>query len=77
MVENEKTTLELIHDAAKAEFMEKGFREASLRNIAKSAGVTTGALYGYYGSKEELFKSHILQLFTNSKACLWKNSPTT
>ena len=54
--ENEKTTLELIHNAAKAEFMEKGFREASLRNIAKSAGVTTGALYGYYGSKEELFK---------------------
>lgn len=49
--ENEKTTLELIHNAAKAEFMEKGFREASLRNIAKSAGVTTGALYGYYGSK--------------------------
>ena len=35
--ENEKTTLELIHNAAKAEFMEKGFREASLRNIAKSA----------------------------------------
>lgn len=47
MGENEKTTLELIHNAAKAEFMEKGFREASLRNIAKSAGVTTGALYGY------------------------------
>ena len=57
MGENEKTTLELIHNAAKAEFMEKGFREASLRNIAKSAGVTTGALYGYYRSKEELFKS--------------------
>lgn len=63
MVENEKTTLELIHDAAKAEFMEKGFREASLRNIAKSAGVTTGALYGYYGSKEELFKSLVSEVY--------------
>lgn len=26
-----------------------------LRNIVKTAGVTTGAFYGYYKSKEELF----------------------
>ena len=55
MSEPEKSTLELIHAAAKAEFMEKGFRAASLRNIVKTAGVTTGAFYGYYDSKEELF----------------------
>lgn len=55
MSEQEKSTLELIHTAAKAEFMEKGFQAASLRNIVKTAGVTTGAFYGYYDSKEELF----------------------
>ncbi len=55
MSEVEKSTLELIHAAAKAEFMEKGFQTASLRNIVKTAGVTTGAFYGYYDSKEELF----------------------
>ena len=55
MSEPERNTLELIHTAAKAEFMEKGFRAASLRNIVKTAGVTTGAFYGYYDSKEELF----------------------
>ncbi len=55
MSEAEKSTLELIHTAAKAEFMEKGFQAASLRNIVKTAGVTTGAFYGYYDSKEELF----------------------
>ncbi len=55
MNEAEKSTLELIHTAAKAEFMEKGFQAASLRNIVKTAGVTTGAFYGYYDSKEELF----------------------
>ena len=49
-------TLERIHQAAKAEFMEKGFSSASLRAIVKAAGVTTGALYGYYPSKEELFE---------------------
>lgn len=51
----EKKTLEAIHTAAKAEFLDKGFRSASLRNIVKQAGVTTGAFYGYYKSKEELF----------------------
>ena len=55
MGESEKNTLELIHTAAKEEFMEKGFQAASLRNIVKTAGVTTGAFYGYYDSKEELF----------------------
>ena len=55
MSENEKTTLQNILSAAKAEFLEKGFRGASLRNIVKTANVTTGAFYGYYKSKEELF----------------------
>lgn len=57
MGEEEKITLERIHEAAAAEFMEKGFQAASLRNIVKTAGVTTGAFYGYYGSKEELFRT--------------------
>lgn len=35
--------------------LKKGFQSASLRNIVKEAGVTTGAFYGYYKSKEELF----------------------
>ena len=50
-----KPTLEKIHAVAVAEFLEKGFRGASLREIVKKAGVTTGAFYGYYKSKEELF----------------------
>ena len=55
MSDAEKTTLERIHAAAKAEFLEKGFKSASLRNIVKMVGMTTGAFYGYYKSKEELF----------------------
>ncbi|MCM1579326.1 MAG: TetR/AcrR family transcriptional regulator [Ruminococcus sp.] len=57
MSESEKTTLEAIHCAAREEFAEKGFKSASLRNIVKTAGVTTGAFYGYYNSKAELFKA--------------------
>ena len=50
-------TLSRIRDAAMDEFEEKGFSGASLRNIAKAAGVTTGAFYSYFDSKEELFAS--------------------
>lgn len=55
--EGEGNTLARIHAAAKAEFKAKGFRSASLRNIVKMAGVTTGAFYGYYDSKEALFEA--------------------
>lgn len=48
-------TIENIKRIAYDEFMAKGFRKASLRQIVKKAGVTTGAFYGYYDSKEELF----------------------
>lgn len=52
---DDSVTLQKILEAARKEFLAKGFRSASLRNIVKTAGVTTGAFYGYYKSKEELF----------------------
>lgn len=57
MSETEQTTLKLIQTVAREEFLEKGFKLASLRNIVKRAGVTTGAFYGYYDSKEALFEA--------------------
>ena len=55
MIESAQTTQQSILQAGKKEFLAKGFQAASLRNIAKEAGVTTGAFYGYYKIKEELF----------------------
>lgn len=57
MNKKEQTTLNRIFSAALQEFLEKGYQSASLRNIVKMAGVTTGAFYGYYKSKEELFEA--------------------
>ena len=54
-MEEQGETLTRIHQAAMEEFLEKGFADASLRQIVKNAGVTTGAFYGYYSSKEALF----------------------
>ncbi|MBR6079820.1 MAG: helix-turn-helix transcriptional regulator [Treponema sp.] len=55
MEEKSNGTLQKILSVAEMEFLDKGFRGASLREIVKSAGVTTGAFYGYFKSKEELF----------------------
>ena len=55
MAYEESTTLQNILEAGKEEFLEKGFKSASLRNIVKTAGVTTGAFYGYFSGKEALF----------------------
>ena len=52
---SETTTLDHILSSARKEFLEKGYKEASLRTISATAGVTTGALYGYFKNKEELF----------------------
>lgn len=45
----------LIEECAMNEFLEHGYRDASMRRIADAAGVTTGSIYARYKSKEELF----------------------
>ena len=57
MEEKSSDTLEKIQQAALTEFLDKGFLSASLRQIVKNAGVTTGAFYGYFSCKEALFAS--------------------
>ena len=57
MEERSTATLEKIQQAALAEFLDKGFLGASLRQIVKNAEVTTGAFYGYFSSKEALFNA--------------------
>ena len=73
-MKNEIHTLQRIQKTAKKEFLDKGFQAASLRNIVKEAGVTTGAFYGYYKSKEELFDAlvkeqyeHIMTMYTDAQ----------
>lgn len=63
---NEELSQQIL-SAAKTEF-KKGFRNASMRSIAASVGVTTGAIYRYYSNKEALFDalvSHPAEEFFN------------
>ncbi|TAM35252.1 MAG: TetR/AcrR family transcriptional regulator [Burkholderiaceae bacterium] len=45
----------LVLDAARAVFSEAGIEGASIREIAKKAGYTPGAIYSYFDSKESIY----------------------
>ena len=46
---------EKILESARSEFLANGYQDASLRRICRAAGLTTGALYKRYESKDSLF----------------------
>lgn len=57
--ENVAKQIEGVYDklieCAKAEFLEKGFKDASLRTIAKNAHTSTNSIYVRFGDKAGLF----------------------
>lgn len=57
----DESTQKRILEAGKAEFLKKGYKNASLRSIASQAGVTTGAIYGYYPDKAALFSALVAE----------------
>ena len=46
-----------IIEAAKKEFLEYGYNDASLRRIAANADIQVGGLYKHFANKEEMFAS--------------------
>lgn len=52
-------TQELILETALKHFLKEGYANASLRKIVKDAGLTTGAFYKYYPTKEMLLNALI------------------
>lgn len=59
-------TREMIMDAARDLFAEKGYQQVSMRQIAKELGYSHGAIYYHFKNKAELFyalvKDHFLML---------------
>jgi len=48
---------EQIMDAAMRVFAQKGFARATNRDVAREAGITTGLIYYYFKSKEDLLRA--------------------
>jgi len=54
-------TRRTIEQAAYDLFMEQGFNATSMRQIAERTGLALGGIYNHFGSKEEIFRSIILE----------------
>ncbi|MDO5716180.1 MAG: helix-turn-helix domain-containing protein [Tissierellia bacterium] len=50
-------TKERIIEAAREEFTTRGFENISMRELARKARCTTGAIYGIFDGKEDLFRA--------------------
>jgi AcrR family transcriptional regulator len=60
----------LVLEAARATFGELGLDGASLREIARRAGYTPGALYRYFRSKEEVYAALLGESLDRLNACV-------
>lgn len=54
---------ERIRRAALAEFMEKGYDAASMRDIAARAGCSVGLAYNYFSTKDDMFTGAMEEFF--------------
>jgi AcrR family transcriptional regulator len=60
----------LILDAARSAFLELGLDGASLREIAKRAGYTPGAIYSYFSSREDIYAALLGESLERLKQCV-------
>jgi AcrR family transcriptional regulator len=54
MQERSRRTREQVLDSAAAEFYQRGYGDATMQAVATRIGMTKGALYAHFGSKERL-----------------------
>lgn len=67
--DKKQETIERLKSSAKEAFLKQGYAKASLRAICKNAGVTTGAFYFSYESKEALLRD-ILEPLIQQYQCM-------
>lgn len=58
-VAGEPATPERILSSARAEFAERGYDRASIRAIARGAGVDSALVHHYFGTKEQVFTAAV------------------
>ncbi|MCR5802948.1 MAG: TetR/AcrR family transcriptional regulator [Clostridia bacterium] len=59
-----------IVDAAKKEFLEYGFADASLRRIASGADIQVSGIYKHFANKEEMFASLVDPVIDGLLGCM-------
>lgn len=54
-------TRQTIEDAAYALFLEQGYHGTSMRQVADRAGLSLGAIYNHFTSKEDIFQALVIE----------------
>lgn len=79
MTKANKTKREMILDSAYELFLNKGYYDAKIIDIADAAGIGKGTVYEYFESKDaiffELFKTKIADSYENMSELLSKDIP--
>jgi len=73
MAESKK---QIVHTALRL-FLHNSYKEVSLRDIVKEVGLTKGAFYHYYTSKEELFEEVVKYFYNNVIITDYRDFPKT
>ncbi len=63
----------IILEAASEEFMKKGFKDTSMRAIARLSGVTLSNIYNYFANKDEIFCAVLQPLLDTFASLVEKN----
>lgn len=69
-IEYEQAQRERIIEGAAQSFADKGYRQTSIDEIARNLGISKGAIYIYFKSKEELFIAIFEDFLCQSRAAL-------
>ena len=75
--ERRATTRAALLDAARALFADKGFAATGREEIVERAGVTRGAMYHHFASKEALFQAVYEQIESELMAAIMAAAETT
>jgi len=70
---HKETTRQHVLDVAARQFRENGVAAAGLAGIMSEAGLTNGAFYGHFESKEDLVREVLLDVLTRRKQRLRVN----
>ena len=65
--DRKKLTEKKLLSCGKREFLEKGYAKANLRSICEASGVTTGAFYFSFASKEALLRAILDPFIADSR----------
>src|SRR5690606_25727803 len=57
-------------DAARSAFFELGMDKTSMREIARRAGYTVGAIYSYFASKEDVYGALLAESLERLNGCV-------